>query len=112
MWLVVVPFSIYLGWISVATIANASQVLIFFGWSGWGIAPQVWAAIMVVVAAALGIGMALRFGSVAFNLVLIWAIIGIAYKQAGSTILFTATLFGVGLAAVAVLLGYLKSRQS
>lgn len=112
LWLVVVPFSIYLGWISVATIANISQVLVFLGWGGWSIAPSIWAAIMVIVAAALGIGMALRFGSAAFNLVLIWAFIGIAYKQADSAVLFTTTLFGVGLAAVGVLISYLKSRRT
>ena len=38
-WFVKLPISIYLGWISVATIANVSQVLFFFEWGGWGISP-------------------------------------------------------------------------
>lgn len=112
LWFVVVPFSIYLGWITVATVANISQVLVFLGWGGWGLAPALWAAIMVVVAALVGIMMAIRFGSVAYNLVLIWAFIGIAYKQADNSLLFTTTLLGVGLAAVAVLLGYFRSRRA
>ena len=47
-WLVNVPFSIYLGWISVATIANASQFLDYVNWSGWGISDQGWAIIMIL----------------------------------------------------------------
>lgn len=112
LWFVVVPFSIYLGWITVATVANISQVLVFLGWGGWGLAPALWAAIMVVVAALVGIMMAIRFGSVAYNLVLIWAFIGIAYKQADNSLLFTTTLLGVGLAAVAVLMGYFRNRRA
>ncbi len=37
-WLVNVPFSIYLGWITVAAIANATQLLYFLNWNGFGIA--------------------------------------------------------------------------
>ena len=35
-WLVKLPFSIYLGWITVATVANTSQFLFYFNWGGWG----------------------------------------------------------------------------
>lgn len=38
-WLVRVPFSIYLGWITVATVANATDVLDYLNWDGWGSAP-------------------------------------------------------------------------
>ncbi len=39
-WLVHVPFSIYLGWITVATIANITSWLYEVGWSGWGSLPR------------------------------------------------------------------------
>jgi len=61
-WLVRLPFSIYLGWISVATIANASDVLYYIKWNGWGIAPAVWAVIMMVIAACLAWAMAVLRG--------------------------------------------------
>ena len=48
-----VPFSIYLGWITVATVANATSLLDYLGWSGWGIAAEWWAVIMLVVATGL-----------------------------------------------------------
>ena len=44
----------YLGWISVATVANVTDYLYLINWNGFGIAPQVWAVIMLVVASLLG----------------------------------------------------------
>ena len=81
-WLVHVPISVYLGWISVATIANITNVLWYAGWSGFGLAPEVWAVIMLAVAVVLAFLMALRRGDVAYLLVLAWAFAGIAVKQA------------------------------
>ncbi len=75
------PFSVYLGWICVATIANVSAMLYVYEWSGWGIEPQTWAAIMIAVASLIGIGLILRCRDVVISLVLIWAIIGILAKQ-------------------------------
>ncbi len=76
-------FSIYLGWVSVATIANASQVLYFLGWDGGLFLPQTWAVIMLWVATALGVWMLISEQDVAFVLVLVWAFAGIAFKFEG-----------------------------
>lgn len=82
-WCVDAPFGLYLGWISVATIANAADVLWLNGWDAWGIAPQVWTAIMLGVATALGAVMVWRRRDVIFPLVLVWAFVGIADRQSG-----------------------------
>ena len=79
-WSVRVPFSIYLGWITVATIANVTDVLNYLNWSGWGIAPQAWAAIMLAVAVLVAGLMAITRHDVAYLLVLVWAFTGIAVK--------------------------------
>ena len=81
-WLIHVPFSIYLGWISVATVANATQLLYYLNWGGWGIAPEVWAVIMLIIAAALPLIDNLARGDVVYSLVFVWAYIGIAVKHA------------------------------
>jgi len=79
-WAVNAVFSVYLGWITVATIANATTVLDYVGWSGWGIAPETWTAIMLTVAVVLaGISAATR-RDVLYLLVLVWAFAGIAVK--------------------------------
>ncbi len=83
-WLVRVPFSIYLGWITVATVANVTDVLSYLGWSGWGIGPQVWAVIMLFVAAGIALLVNWTRADVAYVLVIVWAFAGIAVKQAGA----------------------------
>ena len=57
-WLAHLPFSVYLGWVSVATIANVTDVLYTYGWGGWGLAPQLWAIILLAAATALAALMA------------------------------------------------------
>jgi hypothetical protein len=80
-WLVHLPFSIYLGWISVATIANVSAVLYTAGWGGWGISPEIWTVLVIIVGGALGIAMALSRREVAYPLVIVWAFAGIVVAR-------------------------------
>jgi hypothetical protein len=82
-WCVDAPCGLYLGWISVATIANAADVLWINGWDAWGIAPQVWTVTMLGVATTLGAVMVWRRRDVIFPLVLVWAFVGIADRQSG-----------------------------
>ena len=83
-WCVDIPFSVYLGWISVATIANISDWLYFVHWNGFGIDPQAWAVIMLVVASLLGLLMALTRRDSGYLLVFVWAFAGIAIKQSAA----------------------------
>jgi hypothetical protein len=89
-WFVRLPFSIYLGWISVATIANVTQVLFYLDWGGWGIAPAVWAMIMLGIATILGLLMLWREYDIAYVLVLVWAFIGITNSQADTALVANA----------------------
>jgi hypothetical protein len=102
-WFVKLPFSIYLGWISVATIANTAQYLFYFDWGGWGIAPAVWAIIMIGAASLLGVLMAWRENDTFYGLVLIWALIGITVSQAGASGVVLAAWAGAAVVAAAVL---------
>jgi benzodiazapine receptor len=80
-WFIHVPFSIYLGWVSVATIANITQVLDFVNWNGWGMPDEVWAVIMLIVGALITSAVYRTRNDGAFVLVIIWAYAGIAVKQ-------------------------------
>ncbi len=80
-WSVDVLFSVYLGWITVATVANITDWLYFVGWNGLGVPAQTWAIIMLGVASLLGLAMALTRRDVGYLSVLVWAFIGIAAKQ-------------------------------
>jgi hypothetical protein len=94
-YMVRVPFSIYLGWVSVATIANATSLLDYLGWGGWGLDPQVWAAIMIGVTTLLGIIMAVDRYDGAFILVLSWALVGIAVEQSGASLVVVSAWVAV-----------------
>ena len=83
-WSVDVMFSIYLGWITVATVANITDWLYFVGWDGFGIPAQAWAVIMLAVASLLGLAMAITRRDVGYLSVLVWAFGGIAIKQASA----------------------------
>ncbi len=104
-WCVDIPFSIYLGWVSVATIANITDWLYLVGWDGFGLAPQLWATIMLAVALILGLLMALTRRDVAYLLVFLWAFAGIAVEQATQPLVaysaWTAALLALALAVFA-----------
>jgi hypothetical protein len=80
-WFVHLPFAIYLGWVSVATIANAAVMFLDLGWNGEPLTPVVWTLALIAIATGIGAVMVIRRGEIAFAGVLIWALIGIAVKQ-------------------------------
>lgn len=71
------PFSIYLGWVSVATIANVSAFLVSIDWNGYGLSPELWTALVMVVAVVLGVIFLGRRQDYAYALVVVWAFAGI-----------------------------------
>ncbi len=75
------PFSIYFGWITVATIANVTALLVDIGWNGFGISEVIWTVIIVGVGAAIGIATMFSMKDMAYGLVLIWAYAGILIKH-------------------------------
>jgi hypothetical protein len=81
--LVEIPFIIYLGWISVATIANITALLVHFKWNGTPLTEATWAIIMILIALALGIWMSYKQHRPTYSLVLCWAFWGIFRAQEG-----------------------------
>jgi benzodiazapine receptor len=109
-WLVRVPFSVYMGWISVATIANVTDVLDYVSWSGWGIEPQIWAVIMLAIGTALALAMSLLRGDTAYILVFTWAFAAIAIKQAGTPLVANSAWAAAAAAAILAILGPFLTR--
>lgn len=83
-WCVDIPFSLYLGWITVATIANVTSVLDYIRWDGWGLAPQLWTLIMLAAGVGIAAAMSLTRRDITYLLVLVWAYVGIAVKHAAT----------------------------
>ena len=110
-WLVRVPFSIYLGWITVATVANATSLLDYVGWSGWGVSPEAWTVIMLVVGAGIASAVGLTRGDVAYMLVIVWAFAGIAVKHTATPVVATAAWVTAVLVVVMLVVGWLRHRK-
>ncbi|SDB82643.1 TspO and MBR related proteins [Pelagirhabdus alkalitolerans] len=95
------PFSVYLGWISVATIANIAYYLTYIGWGGFGISDVVWTILLLIVALLLATWFRYTQNDLVYPLVFIWAIIGIAVRnQAEAPIVASAAYVVVGVLVV------------
>jgi benzodiazapine receptor len=112
-WLVHLPFSIYLGWITVATIANITAFLDFIDWNGFGISPEIWTFIILVVAIGVAGLMAYSRQDIAFLLVLIWAFVGIGVEQSDTPQVANAAYTAVAIVVIFVILVIIqKFRQT
>jgi hypothetical protein len=76
------PFIVYLGWISVATIANTTALLVKIDWNGFGISPDIWSLIMMITATILAIYFIIVEKTVSYSLVIMWALWGIRAARA------------------------------
>lgn len=102
-WRVRVPFSVNLGWISVATLISTAQVLQnIVGWDGTPVAPQLWAALLVVIAATLGVTMVTLRDNYAYGAVILWGLIGVAAEQANAPLVGASANVTAGLVALAL----------
>ncbi len=80
-WFIDIPISLYLGWITVATVVNVALALYSLNWNGWGIAPSIWAVIMMSVSAAIAMYITIQRHDIAYTLVIVWAFAAIAIRQ-------------------------------
>ena len=100
-WTVRVPLGVYLGWVSVATIANISGALVAANWNGFGIPASWWALIVLFVATVLAFANLVRVGDCVFAGVFVWALAGIAVATSSASVQLVAgafsALIGIGI---------------
>lgn len=107
-WWVQLPFSVYLGWITVAAIANTTAVLVHLEWNGWGISPMVWTVLMIAVAIGMGLWFTWRQADLFYPLVIIWALIGIIARRSAESAeaaypaIIIAAAVGIGMLGASV----------
>ena len=98
------PFIVYLGWISVATIANITALLVAYKWTAFAVDPVYWSAAMILIAIVLAMLILRKFKVVEFALVVAWALWGIYNAQGpAAPILAKLTAAGIGILIAAVL---------
>jgi hypothetical protein len=79
------PFSVYLGWITIATIANVTALLVNIGWTRWGLSEQFWAVAVIIVGIAIALSVLFTRKDIYYCLVVDWALLGILLKRLSIT---------------------------
>jgi len=111
-WFVQIPFSIYLGWITVATIANVTAVLVSAGVEHLGVLAEILTITVISVAVLITIAILYLRKDYAYSLVVLWAILGIFLKQFGSNVtIATTTVIALVIIAADILYTVIKARK-
>ncbi len=79
--LIYAPISIYLGWVSIATIANIAIVLHAMEWGMRGLSKVFWTIVVILFATGLGLTAIYKKSNVPFAFVIVWAFYGIYAKR-------------------------------
>jgi len=98
------PFSVYLGWITVAPIANVAAALNSLGAGGLGLGEATWTSLVIAIAVAITAAVLLTRTDVAYSLVIIWALIGISVKQAAIQNVYLTSIAGAIIIAIVMVI--------
>ena len=94
-----IPISIYLAWLTIATVANIAAALISVGWNGFGISAEVWALVMLLVGAGLSIFLYRGLGrDVVIPLTYIYAYIGVIVRYYDVPLVLAGAIIGAAAA--------------
>ncbi|ANC77068.1 hypothetical protein ABE65_009740 [Fictibacillus phosphorivorans] len=106
------PFSVYLGWISVATIVNTAVVLKYSGWNGFALSSVTWTVIMLLVGTGLAIFFTLLNKDVIYPLVFVWAYVGIGVRHKGEIDVLTYTSFTLAILLLLFIIWRLATKRN
>ena len=113
-YLVFLPFSVYLGWITIATVANVTALLVSYGWNGFGLPEPFWAVLVISVAALITLAIVFTRRDVAYSLVVVWAFLGILIKRTSqqplSVPVVTAAAAGIAVILAGIAVRYISKR--
>lgn len=111
-WMARLPFSIYLGWITVATVANVTSLLDYLQWNGFGIAPEIWMIIVLIAVLVIALLMNFTRRDVAYAAVILWALAGISIKHSAVPVVAISTWIVFGLVALTLLIAFFLRRPT
>jgi hypothetical protein len=109
-WFVHIPISLYLGWITIATVANATAVLVDLEmnkslFAGFWLTEEYWTNLMLIIATIITLLMLYIRKDIAYSLIVIWAFAGIILRRIETTIvleIITTAAIGIGLIVIMI----------
>lgn len=112
-YMVHLPFSVYLGWITIAPIANVTALLVDINWNTWGLGETVWTVLVIVVGIAIALTILLQRRDIFYSLVVDWALVGILLKrlsaEANQAVVIT-TIAGLALITLGIILQLIRRK--
>ncbi|MFC1861753.1 hypothetical protein ACFLX6_00450 [Chloroflexota bacterium] len=113
-YLVHLPFSVYLGWITIATIANVTAVLVDINWNTFGLGEQFWTVAVIIVGIAIALSILLTRKDIFYCLVVDWALLGILLKRLADSTpvqsVIIISIIGMALISVGVIAQIVRKR--
>jgi len=111
------PFSIYIGWITIATIANVTALLVKLGWNRFGLDEQFWTITVIAVGIIITLGMIFIRNDIFHSLVVLWAFAGILIKrlatpQTPSLLIIIITIVGIAVLSLSIIIQIIRYFKS
>jgi len=111
-----IPFSVYLGWITIATIANVTALLVKMGWDRFGLSEQFWTVLVIAVGILITLAVLFIRNDIFYSLVVDWAFIGILIKRLGDkntpaqSVIIT-TIIGLAVITIGIIIQKIRSNS-
>lgn len=114
--LVNIPFSIYLGWITIATIANVTAFLVKINWNKFGVSDQLWAVIVIAVGVIITLATVFSRNDIFYCLVVIWALVGILLKRIADNsmpdqLVIIASIVGIAIVGLGIIMQLIRKKK-
>jgi hypothetical protein len=111
-----IPFSVYLGWITIATIANATAFLVKINWNKFGISDQLWTVIVIAVGVIITLATVFSRNDIFYCLVVIWALVGILLKRMADNSIpdqsvIVASIAGISIIGIGIIVQLIRKKK-
>lgn len=114
-YLVHLPFSVYLGWITIATIANTTALLVNLGWNRFGLSEQFWTVAVIIIGIAISLTILFYRKDIFYCLVVNWALLGILIKRLTTDAvqfrsIITAVIIGLTVVSLGIIVQIIRRK--
>ncbi|MBC7899645.1 MAG: tryptophan-rich sensory protein [Saprospiraceae bacterium] len=111
-WAAKVPFGIYAGWVTAATLVNFAVLLVYLNVQMSRGMATILAVALILFAALMGVLIRIKLANYVYPLAIAWALTAIAVKQSGQTSIVVAAAAGVIACLIACLSLVMNLRSS
>ena len=111
-----IPFSVYLGWITIATIANVTAFLVKINWNKFGISEEIWAVILIAVGVLITLIILFSRNDIFYSFVVIWALVGILLKRIADNgnpdqLVIISSIAGISIIGLVIILQLIRKKR-